>query len=95
MTARDEVVLDGELILEIPLDGEISLDNVLDGEVGIVTVINHYDTEVYDGDTTITPTQQTQTLSTRNKTVLTDIIISPIPSNYGLITRIGSGIRIS
>lgn len=35
MTAAEKVVLDGELILEIPLDGEISLDNVLDGDVGV------------------------------------------------------------
>lgn len=77
------------------LDGELSLTNVVDGEADKVMVVTHYEGEVYDGPTTVTPTQQTQTLNTQQKTVLTDIIINPIPSNYGLITWNGSTLTVS
>ena len=40
MTAQNEVVLDGELSLDIPLDGDISLDNPLDGAPGTVMIID-------------------------------------------------------
>lgn len=49
----------------------------------------------YTGATTITPTTETQTLQTANKSVLTDIVIEPIPNNYGLITWDGSRLTIS
>ena len=49
----------------------------------------------YEGETTITPTTEEQVLATRNKALLSDIIIKAIPQNYGLITWDGLGIRIS
>ena len=49
----------------------------------------------YDGETTITPTTETQILPTRGKAVLQDITINPIPNNYGLITWNGSIITVS
>jgi hypothetical protein len=49
----------------------------------------------YDGPYEVTPNQTTQTLPTENKTLLHDITIKPIPSNYGLITWNGSTLTVS
>lgn len=52
------------------------------------------DYPTYDGPTEITPTRSTQAFQTNGQVVLTDLIVNPIPSNYGLITDHGGG-RIS
>lgn len=49
----------------------------------------------YEGPTEITPSEETQVLRTTDFVVPVDIIVNPIPSNYGLITWNGRGIRIS
>lgn len=49
----------------------------------------------YLGPYTVTPTQYTQILSTENKKATQDIVINPIPSNYGLITWNGSFLTVS
>ena len=81
----DKIVLDGELSLNIPLDG--TPDKVLK--------VTEYDLPVYDGITEITPSNQAQVLQTSNKAVTRNIIINPIPSNYGLITWNGSTLTVS
>jgi len=50
---------------------------------------------VYHGDYEFTPTQQTQTVSTSGYLLEQNIIINPIPSNYGLITWDGSTLTVS
>lgn len=52
------------------------------------------DYPTYDGPTEITPTRSTQVFPTSGQVVLTDLIVNPIPRNYGLITDHGGG-RIS
>lgn len=49
----------------------------------------------YEGPYTITPSQQTQTLSTEGMKATQNIVIEPIPSNYGLITWNGSTLTVS
>lgn len=51
--------------------------------------------ERYDGPYTITPTSNAQTLSVRNHVMVEDLVIEPIPSNYGLITWNGSVLTVS
>lgn len=62
-------------------------------EVGIVTASGGYPD--YVGPYTITPSQSAQTLSTADKHTTADIIINPIPNNYGLITWNGSTLTVS
>lgn len=50
---------------------------------------------VYDGSYEVTPTQQTQTLNTSQKVLVENVIINPIPSNYGLISYNGSVLTVS
>lgn len=49
----------------------------------------------YEGSYTVTPSAEQQTLSTANKTLTANIVVNPIPSNYGLIEYNGSYIRVS
>ena len=53
------------------------------------------DGEIYDGPYEFTPTQETQTVSTAEKLLLENIVINPIPQNYGLITYNGAIITVS
>lgn len=50
---------------------------------------------VYHGEHTFTPSGETQTVPVANHTMLQDIVINPVPSNYGLITYNGNTITVS
>lgn len=80
---------------EIVLDGELSLNIPMDGEVGIITKVVEHDLPVYTGETVITPSTTEQVLATAEKVVTRNIVINPIPSNYGLITWNGSTLTVS
>lgn len=43
----------------------------------------------------VTPTQETQTLPTEGLIMSHNVVINPIPSNYGLITWNGSTLTVS
>lgn len=49
----------------------------------------------YTGAYSWTPTTNQQTISINGKTATDDIVIDPIPSNYGLITWNGSTLTVS
>ncbi len=85
MNSHKEIVLDGELSLNIPMDGE----------VGIITKVVEHDLPTYTGETVITPSTTEQVLNTADKVVARNIVINPIPSNYGLITWNGSTLTVS
>lgn len=87
------VVLDGD-VQEITLDGDISINHVMNGEMGVVTRVRE-PLPPYTGDTIVTPTDEQQTLRTENMTLLNDIVINPIPSNYGRIEWNGSTLTVS
>lgn len=49
----------------------------------------------YTGTYEVTPSSSTQTLSVSDKRMTQDVVINPIPSNYGLITWNGSYLTVS
>lgn len=49
----------------------------------------------YQGPYEVTPTTEEQVLSTANKTTTRNIVVNPIPSNYGLITWDGTILTVS
>lgn len=49
----------------------------------------------YEGAYEVTPSAEAQTLFTKNLRMTADVVINPIPSNYGLISWSGLGIRIT
>ena len=89
------IVLDGEANLQHIIDGELNLQFDADGEVGIYTRIMEYENPVYAGPTEVTPSTVLQVLGTKDKSVVSNIIINPIPNNYGLITWDGRVLTVS
>ena len=53
------------------------------------------DAPYYRGDYEITPTQSTQVLEMEGMRAAHNVVVNPIPSNYGLITWNGSYIMVS
>lgn len=51
--------------------------------------------EAYEGDYEITPSVELQTLPTANRMLARNIVVAPIPKNYGRITYSGGGIIIT
>lgn len=49
----------------------------------------------YTGAYEVTPTTDTQTLSTEDLLMTANVVVNPIPSNYGLITWDGSTLTVS
>ncbi len=49
----------------------------------------------YSGTIDITPTEEKQTLPTAGYMLQADIVVEPIPSNYGLITWDGTTLTVS
>lgn len=82
----------GVLAARASLAGSLSPPASLSGGLSIPTYI---DVDLYDGPTEVTPGEDRQVLRTANKTVIQDIIVNPIPSNYGLITWNGSTLTVS
>lgn len=52
-------------------------------------------TITYPGPYTVTPSESTQTLYTRNLAMSQNVVVNPIPSNYGKITWNGSALIIT
>jgi hypothetical protein len=80
----DTVVLDGDLSLIIPVDGES----------GIVTKVVGQDLPTYTGATEITPSDNEQVLLTENRVVTRNIIVNPIPENYGRLLWSGNTLTV-
>lgn len=69
-------------------DGE---EHGLDIDANIVVVEGN----PYFGPYEITPSNATQTFQTVNQLMTSNLVINPIPSNYGLITWDGSTLTVS
>ena len=63
--------------------------------MNLSTVIQQISGERYTGSYEVTPSSETQILSTALLNMTDDVTIHPIPSNYGLITWDGSTLLVS
>ena len=61
----------------------------------ITTQVIGGDVPMYRGPYVVTPSEEAQTLPTKTKACAENIIINPIPSNYGRITWDGSTLTVS
>ena len=52
------------------------------------------ETPPYEGEYIVTPNENTQTLETRGKRLAQNVIVEPIPQNYGRISYSGSVITV-
>ena len=53
------------------------------------------DRDPYEGEYSITPSGEEQTIAIQGKWARHDIVVQPIPSNYGLITWNGAILTVS
>lgn len=86
-------LINGDMSVIASFDGDMGIVNHLNGELGTVTPYSTLPT--YRGQTDIFPTSEAQVLNTDGFVLGTNIIIEPIPQNYGLITWNGSTLTVS
>ena len=69
----------------------------IEADATLTTSVRHWQTEYpdYEGEYTITPSAEAQTLPSTDTVTHRDIVINPIPSNYGRITYDGTVITVS
>lgn len=82
----------GDMVIVQTIDGNASITSAIDGDASSFFPVET--TEVYTGETEVTPTNETQTLYTAGLKVPENIIVKPIPSNYGKVSYNGSFIFI-
>ena len=91
---QNTVVIDGELSLLFDEIADCSLIIPESGEFGVITAMRE-NYPAYDGPMEITPTDEPQTLETTMRSLIDNIVINPIPSDYGKITWNGSTLTVS
>lgn len=69
--------------------------NNVNTNMSLDTEINVTALPIYTGQYTVTPTQYTQVLYTDDHSMVNNVTVNPIPSNYGLITWNGSYLKVS
>ena len=74
------------------IQATLSGAGTISGTMGIPTQV---EVDKYEGAYEWTPTGETQVIPIRAKKATADIVINPIPHNYGLITWNGSTITVS
>ena len=88
----DSVVIRGRIETDRQVQAHIRMENTIRGSA--MQMLPVFPGQ-YDGPTAITPGPEAQTLATAQLVVPVDIIIEPIPSNYGLITWDGATLTVS
>lgn len=64
------------------------------GDSTLKTGVSYEIYPAYTGSYEITPTTQTQTIPINGKRATQNIVVNPIPSNYGLVTWNGSVLTV-
>lgn len=80
-------------------DSVVAVSPSLSGDISVtaelITKVIGSSADPYTGETEFTPTEETQVVPTENFFMTSNIIINPIPSNYGLITWNGAVLTVS
>lgn len=84
--------LSGTLSSSGQLSGFLSANK---GISGLLTIPSAFGGETYAGPYEYTPTEDTQTVAISHKMATENIVINPIPYNYGLVTWNGSTLTVS
>ena len=84
--------LSGVLTPGATISGQLSAPKTLQGQL---TVPNYILPPAYSGPYEVTPSSETQTLDTDSLYMRGNVVINPVPSNYGLITWDGSSLTVS
>ena len=83
-------------IVDRVVDCEACLtDGIITGSADLITPVARSRYPEYDGPVFFTPTEEAQTIEVGQKETAENIIIAPIPNNYGLITWNGATLTVS
>lgn len=63
--------------------------------MSVDAAIEAVEAPAYAGPYTVTPAQETQTLATARRYMTGNVVVNPIPSNYGKITWNGAYLTVS
>ena len=86
----------GKLIGSLKSSGQLSgFLSANKGISGLLTIPSAADVTVYGGPYEFTPTEDTQTVEIERQMATENIVINPIPYNYGLVTWNGSTLTVS
>lgn len=82
----------GSLKMTENITGKLSAAEKISGRINIPEIVRP---AAYDGSYHIIPGQEAQMLDTRGYMMDDDMVIEPIPQNYGLITWNGTTLTVS
>ena len=88
---NDTIVIGGSISLVTQIDGNVSLEAQIDGTPDKFMAVYP---PSYTGAVEVTPSEEEQTLQTSGLYMSDNIVISPIPSNYGRIAYSGGIITV-
>ena len=77
------------------IEARAELMGTIEARAELVNGIRIVDYDPYPGPYEVTPSSSSQTLGTNDMRMTDDIVVMPIPSNYGLITWNGSTLTVS
>lgn len=79
-----------------PQSVSVSVDAMSMGvSIGTPIVKEYVDVETYTGAYDVTPSSEIQALNTEGLRLTRNIVVNPVPSNYGLITWNGAFLTVS
>lgn len=73
----------------------LSVESGVERPIAVQFARIDYPTDRYDGATEVTPSDETQTLATAGKLLMTDITIQPVPRTYGRVAWNGTTLTIT
>lgn len=93
----EDLIVEAIASVENPsAEAEASIEGMtVEAEAEVITRIVGGGAPEYRGAYVVTPTEEEQTLPTNARTMRDDVIIRPIPSNYGRITWDGKTLTVS
>lgn len=93
----EDLIVTADATVEDPIvTAEATMEGMaVEAEADVVTRIVGGGAPEYRGAYVVTPTEEEQTLQTNARTMRDDVIIRPIPSNYGRITWDGRTLTVS
>lgn len=73
----------------------IAIKNVPSQQIGVTNALEIVRGDPYEGEYTVVPSALKQILQTKDKLLRENVVVAPIPRNYGLITYNGFELTVS
>lgn len=84
--------ISGAISQKASVTAKIAVRREINGKLSIPSAVG---VNPYGGEYEVTPTREKQVLATSGRYLQKNVVINPIPQNYGLITWDGSTLTVS